>query len=455
MIEITFTHIVYLLFVIGIIASIILKKDSSLIVIFGLFIISLMTRGTFIGGLQGVYQAIFQAAKFMLGIPVLVGIVYALSLLMKETGSDHLMVAPLKRILGRPKISYWVLGITMFVLTLFFRPMPAVALIGAILVPVALSAGMTGFAAGVPLVMFGHGAGLAGDWVVQVIPQLLSNTANIPLTDILMYSGYIVGGSLMAASIFGFFYLNKTKQMVQTDKSLIPEFSEVHKELGKTAQFGAVVVPIILGAVVATMIIGKIIGGDATALLAGSILLLLSILSILEYKKDAFDKWIDYLKDGFVFAFKIFTPVFVISAFFLIGSPVGAKWVFGEGATGYMVELGQWVANATGGVNKPVLVIVQSFVALMTGLDGLGMDQIPLIGSLANALAPAVGANPAPLAVLGVMIAVWTAGALVPWGFLAALAAFCKVPPIELARRNFWPTMVAFATGIIITLFLL
>ena len=145
----------------------------------------------------------------------------------------------------------------------------------------------------------------------------------------------------------------------------------------------------------------------------------------------------------------------MLSAFFLIGSPVGAKWVFGEGATGYMVELGQWVANATGGVNKPVLVIVQSFVALMTGLDGLGMDQIPLIGSLANALAPAVGANPAPLAVLGVMIAVWTAGALVPWGFLAALAAFCKVPPIELARRNFWPTMVAFATGIIITLFLL
>jgi hypothetical protein len=91
----------------------------------------------------------------------------------------------------------------------------------------------------------------------------------------------------------------------------------------------------------------------------------------------------------------------------------------------------------------------------MTGLDGAGFAQLPLVGSLARSLAPAIGANPVPLAVLGQMATIWTAGALAPWGFLAALAAFVGVNPVDLARKNFIPTMAAFATGVVITVFLM
>lgn len=453
---ITGGHLVYLALVITIIAFIAMKKDSVLLVIFGIFIIGLITTKSVVTGIQGVYNSVFIAASGMLVIPLLIAVIFALSQLLKKTGSDYLMVAPVRGILGHPAISFWVLGIVMFVLSLFFWPTPAAGLVGAILVPVAVAAGMTPLAAAVPVAMFGHGGALSGDWVLQAAPTILGNSSGLPVAEILSTSAYIVGGSLAVASIVAFVMLRKELvPAVKKDAAAAVAATVEAPEFGRSAKFGAIIVPIVLVIDVFLMVNLKLIGGDATSLLGGSVFVLIAILSIAEFGAgEALSKIVDYLKQGFVFAFEIFAPVFVMAALFMIGSPEGAATVFGEGAPGYMVELGQYVANL-GAVNKPLLAIVQAVVSGMTGLDGAGFDQLPLVGSLARSLAPGIGANPVPLACLGQMISIWTAGALVPWGFMACLAGFCGVSPLDLARKSFIPTMVGFTVGIIITIFLL
>ena len=335
------------------------------------------------------------------------------------------------------------------------------------MVPVAVAAGMSPIVAALPLSMFGHGGALGGDWVLQGAPTILSKAANLPIGEILSTSTVIVGGALLVASVVSFIMNYKDMKLSTSEMAATMAadstgmYANVHgggtcaePKASSNAKAFAILIPIILFTDVALMIKKSLIGGDATALLGGTVFLLVIVMCLFEYKTEALPKTTQHLKAGFVFAIEIFTPVFVIAAFFLIGSADGSVAVFGKGAHGYLIEWGQWLATL-GAVNKGAVAIVMAVVAAMTGLDGAGFAQLPLVGSLAVSLAPAVGANPVPLAVLGQMCTIWTAGALAPWGFLAALAAFCGVDPVEVARRNFIPTMCGFATAVVITMFLM
>ncbi len=492
--EITALHLVYLAFVLAILVFMYLRKDTVLITIVGIFAVSALTTHSIIGGAQGVFNAIFQAAVGMFVIPILIAVIYAMSKFMKETGADYIMVSPLRGLMGKPVVSFWFLGVIMFILSLFFWPTPAAGLVGAILVPVAVAAGMTPLAAAVPVALFGHGGALSGDWVLQGAPTILSKAAGLPIGEILSTSAIIVGGSLLAAGLTAFFMSYKEMRSANlvmaaaTSAGAEGMYSKVHSdeepcgcgndhghkhshggkghshggkgtvaaapEMSAQAKYYAVLVPLALLADVIIMVNQKLIGGDATALLGGTVFVLMVVMSLAEFKGQALEKLTENLKCGFVFAIEIFTPVFVIAAYFLLGSPEGAAAVFGKGAHGYLIEMGQYVATF-GVANKALLAILQVVVGAMTGLDGAGFAQLPLVGSLARSLAPAIGANPVPLAALGQMATIWTAGALAPWGFLAALAAFVGVNPVELARKNFMPTMAAFAVGIVITVFLM
>lgn len=460
--DITLVHFIYLFFVIGIVAMIVMRKDTVALTLVGLFVVGALTKHSIVGGLQGIYNSVMYSATNVLNIPILIAVIYALAQVMKTTGADYLMVAPTRRLLGRPTISFWVLGVIMFVLALFLWPTAAAGLIGAILVPVAVAAGMPPLTAAVPLAMFGHGGALSGDWVIQGAPTIMSKASGIPVPQLLSTSVIIVGSSLLVGSIVAFAMLRKEMvagfsqkgNSVDTQASAQAAAALEVPQFAKYAKVTAIVVPIVLLADIIIMAVNKLIGGDATALLGGSVFLLLVFINFMEFGSEALEKTVRQLKDGFMFSFEIFTPVFVIAAFFMIGSPDGAAAVFGKGAPGYMVDLGRWLASV-GAVNKPVLAIVQVLLSSITGMDGAGFAQLPFIGSLARTLATGIGANPVPLAVLGQMATIWTAGALIPWGFMAALGAFCNVDPVELARKNFIPTMAAFATGTIICIFMM
>lgn len=75
---------------------------------------------------------------------------------------------------------------------------------------------------------------------------------------------------------------------------------------------------------VALMIAFNIVGGDATALVGGTAVIVMSIIVI--GKGDilaSLDEITDMVKEGFIFAIKIFAHVIVIAAFF---SWAAAEW---------------------------------------------------------------------------------------------------------------------------------
>ena len=83
---------------------------------------------------------------------------------------------------------------------------------------------------------------------------------------------------------------------------------------------------------------------------------------------------------------------------------------------------------------------------MITGIDGSGFAGLPLTGSLSGALAPGVGLDPATLAAVGQMGAVWTGGGtLVAWSSLIAVAGFARVPVFQIVQT----VMIPVVTGLV------
>jgi C4-dicarboxylate transporter len=79
---------------------------------------------------------------------------------------------------------------------------------------------------------------------------------------------------------------------------------------------------------------------------------------------------------------------------------------------------------------------------MITGIDGSGFAGLPLTGALSGALAPGVGLDPATLAAIGQMGAVWTGGGtLIAWSSLIAVAGFARVPVFEIVRAALVPVL--------------
>jgi hypothetical protein len=75
-------------------------------------------------------------------------------------------------------LAFWTLVIVTYFISLFFWPTPAVPLIGAVLVPVAIRAGLRPLAAGFTVAIAGQGMALSSDYVIRVAPGLSATAAN-------------------------------------------------------------------------------------------------------------------------------------------------------------------------------------------------------------------------------------------------------------------------------------
>jgi hypothetical protein len=205
---------------------------------------------------------------------------------------------------------------------------------------------------------------------------------------------------------------------------------------------------------VISMLVFKLRGGDATALLGGTVALIMVIVALGVYGRTGFEKLADHSRAGFMFGVRIFAPVFLIAAFFFMGAPSTAKAIFGEGARGLLFDLGQALANAVPLSRVPVAV-VQGVVGGVTGLDGSGFAGLPLMGTLAQALGGPTHLNIATLGALGQFFAVCVGGGtIIPWAVIPA-AAITGMDPVEIARRNLVPTMLGFVGVVIVAIFML
>jgi C4-dicarboxylate transporter len=107
-----------------------------------------------------------------------------------------------------------------------------------------------------------------------------------------------------------------------------------------------------------------------------------------------------------------------------------------------------WIPSSKAFVAFGVLI-----VGMITGIDGSGFAGLPLTGSLSGALAPGAGLDPATLAAIGQMGAVWTGGGtLVAWSSLIAVAGFARVPVFQIVRIVMVPVLVGLVVSTVCAL---
>lgn len=141
-VELSWLHGVYVLFVIGIVATMVLRRDTSLICIAGIAALGLTATGSVAAAVGGVFGSFMYAMTELLPTILVICIIVAMSRVLTETGINEAMIRPMASLVRTPALAYWVTGIVMMIMSWFFWPSPAVALIGAVMLPVALRVGL-------------------------------------------------------------------------------------------------------------------------------------------------------------------------------------------------------------------------------------------------------------------------------------------------------------------------
>ncbi len=375
-----------------------------------------------------------------------IALVTAFSKCLMDLGSDKLLMTPMAKIMKTPSITWWILGISMLICSLFLWPSPSVALLGTIMLPFAVKAGLKPLAAAMAINLFGHGIGLSYDFVIQGAPAISASSAGITTGELLTVGRplFIVMG---ITTVLSAFLLNR-KQFTTMTSTVSARSSHTiaqaqKQQYSKTALILAIITPIAFILDICFMLLFDLKGGDATSIVAGTAVLLMCFGAVISFKKQSLEKVTEYVTDGFLFAIKIFAPVIIIGAFFFLGGE-GVTSILGEQyQSGILNDWAIWLANNTP-LNKYITAFIQLVIGALTGLDGSGFSGLPLTGSLAQTFGSAVNGSVPILAALGQIGAVFVGGGtVVPWGIIP-VAAICNVDPLELARKNIVPVCIGF-----------
>ena len=434
-------HYVYLIGVLVILAVMVLRKDTPAVCIAFLFLLGVIGLGSITGGIMTVFNSILFAAKEFMEVIATIALVTALSKCLKDLGSDYLMMVPMSKIMKTPSVTWWILGITMLLFSLFLWPSPSVALVGAIMLPFAVKSGLKPLAAAMAMNLFGHGIALSYDFVIQGAPAISAGAAGISTSDILTQGRpvfWVMGIVTVTAA-----YLLNRKSMAATETVSAEALPEERKKVTKAAIAIAVLTPAAFLADILLMLAFDLKGGDATSMVSGTAVLVMCAGAVAGFGRQSLEKVTDYVTGGFLFAIKIFAPVIIIGAFFFLGGS-GITTIMGDQyQSGIMNDWAVWLAH-NAPLNKYMAAFIQMVVGSLTGLDGSGFSGLPLTGSLAHTFGTAVGASVPVLASLGQITAIFVGGGtIVPWG-LIPVAAICNVSPLDLARKNLRPVLIGF-----------
>lgn len=469
MLELTTTltpvHIIYLIGVITILTIMVLRRDTPVVCIAFLFLLGLVATGTLAGGIQTVFNAILYAAKEFMEIIATIALITALSKCLSDLGSDRLMMKPMSKIMVTPSITWWILGLTMMIFSFFLWPSPSVALVGAIMLPLAVGKGLNPLIAAMAINLFGHGFALSSDFVIQGAPAVSAAAAGIETQEIIS-AGMPLFLTMGIVTVVAAYLLNR-KSMQMSGTSLAKSGGELPSQNGdndnltpaprshrKAAAFIAVFTPLAFIGDIILMFMLDLKGGDATSLVSGTAILIMVIGAMLGFGTDCPEKITDYLIDGFLFAIKIFAPVIIIGAFFFLGGE-GISAIIGDPyKSGIMNDWAIWLAGIAP-LNKYVAAALQMVIGGLTGLDGSGFSGLPLTGALSRTFALLAGGSVPIFAALGQISAIFVGGGtIVPWGIIP-VAAICNVSPMELARKNILPVMIGFACTFLVACFLI
>lgn len=455
MVTLTSLHIAYIVITVAVLAALLLKKEIVLPCALGILIIGYLYKGSLIGAVQTLNNAIIHSCIELLSIIVVIALVVAMSHAMIAVGADQMLMRPVGRIIRTRNTAFWAIGLAMLIVSWLIWPSPAVALIGALLLPVASRVGLPAIWAAVAMNLFGHGAGLSSDFFIQGAPDITATAAGVDTVTVMRASLPLWAVMCITTFAVAFFLMHRDlKQNPSLATVELHDFSRTI-ERPRLAIAIAVLIPTALLFDVGLMVRFGITGGDATALVAGTALILMSVTTIADHGvRNALEIATDHLRDGFIFAIKIFAPVIVIAGFFFLGSESFAQTVLGPDARGLLSDIGLWLAEHVP-LSRASIAVLETAVGAITGLDGSGFSGLPLCGALAQTFAATGSVDVATLAALGQISTVWVGGGtIIPWGCVP-VAAICGIKAADLAKKNLIPVVCGLAATTITAIILM
>lgn len=458
-------HWIYVLFICLIIGFMVMRRDTTLISIVGIFLIAIVATGSLSASISSIFNSFIYAITELLPTILVISIIVAMSKVLTTTGVNDVMISPFSKLIRTPALAYWTIGILMMIISWFFWPSPAVALMGAVLLPIAIRVGLPALGVAMAMNLFGHGIALSGDFIIQGAPKLTADAAGLPVGDVISASIPLVFVMGLVTTITAFYFLKRDmksgKLTATTGLSATPTIEPSPQQLKLLSlnqkRFFALLIPVLFVLDVIAMSILNLQGGDATALIGGTSVFILLLITMVSHKNKGLEQATSYFIEGFQFGFKVFGAVIPIAAFFYLGD-AGFTKIIGDllpkNSHGIVNDLGVSLASIVP-LSKEVGAITLTVVGAITGLDGSGFSGISLVGSVANIFSTAIGAGAATLTALGQIAAIWVGGGtLVPWALIPA-AAICGVDPFELARRNLLPVTIGLIVTTIVAMFLI
>lgn len=461
----TLAHWVYALGTITVVVTMILRRNVLIPCIVSSFLIGLIFSGSPVVAVQAIFNGFMEALGEVGSVFVIIGLMYAMLQSLSVTGADELLVKPIKRFLVTPLVSYIIIAVTTYVISLFFWPTPAVPLVGAILVPIAIKAGLPPMACAVVVALAGQGMALSGDNVIQGANKLSAQSAGIPvqMINFNVFVLSIVTG--LVALVIAYYMMRKeillfekdglTEIAASNDANSISQ-SETKEYRGEAyAPFLMWLLVVGMAADIFAMYRFGITGGDASALLGGTAVLIMTVATLLVEGVKGLDIIADHLTDGLCFAFRVMGQILPIAGFFLLGNPENVTAILGEGAPGYLFDIGHMIAQTI-----PARGFLAAFgmliLGIITGLDGSGFSGLPMTGTLAGAMATGDQPVAAGLAAIGQMGAIWSGGGtFVAWSSLVAVAGIIGVSVLDLARKNFIPVIIGMVVSTVVAVIFL
>jgi len=458
--HLTGAHWIYAAFVVIVVATMAKRRDALIPCIAGTFFIGWSITGTALGAVETVFKSSLIAARELLDIILVISVIGGLAAALAEIGAERLMLEPARRFMRSPQWAFWIIGLVMLVASYFLWPTPAVALVGAVLVPVAEHVKLPAISAAVAMNIFGHGIALSTDYVIQGAPGISAKAANVPVESLIKSQfPLIVTMSLVTVTI-AFVIARRdiahalAEPADHASRNVTGPTAEEKIPTSGVATAAAIAVPLAYLLVVVVLVVFRLRGGEATAVIGGVTLLLTAVFTMLAHGTESLDLITDYLIKGFGFGMKIFTPVIIMASFFYLGSPEIARQVFGENARGLLFDLASSISGLLP-VNRITVGFLETTIGGIVGLSGSGFSGLPLTGTLAGAFASVAQLKTETIAALGQIVTVWVGGGcIIPWG-VVPVAAICRVSPKELALKNFIPVVLGFITTTIVAIILM
>ena len=492
-VQLTAAHWIYLAGIVVILITMAMRKNIVVPAVAATMLTAWAFSGSIITGLSSIFNASLVAAQELFNIFLIIALVTAMLGALREMGADRLMVTPFRRVMRAGTSSFLILALVTYVISLFFWPTPAVPLVGAVLIPVAIRAGLTPLSVGMVIAIAGQGMALSADYIIKVAPGISATAAGVDpdsVADKSLVLSLIVGVVALLVT-----YVTQRRTWRKPSPELLVAWENKADKFGMTGgestagsggqgdptgarpadspvdsggsvsearpAAAATLVrtePVAYFAFIAYLLLGKFTslvpplqGGDAAGIVGGIAALLLFAACVTNDKRNFLESSSAHITDGLVFAFKAMGIVLPIAGFFFIGNGDFAGRILSlpETATppAFLFDL---ISAAQSHItpNPVVLAFGVLIVGIVAGLDGSGFSGLPLTGALAGALGPAGGMDPSTLAAIGQMGNIWSGGGtLVAWSSLIAVAGFARVPVLTLARKCFLPVV----TGLVLS----